>query len=328
VWAVFTPSVESGIGVNGKPKNTAFGLYRDGTELRGIYPSHKENARKACRATGPFACDYPVIIGNDPFYGGLGGEFVISTSSVTSGIIVIRHELGHNLIPVGEEYDGGWVYDGVNAAHSLPAPWTHWLTNLTAASVEERNRVLFQEYPWLDLAGGPWRKIFYTEGHDGGWERVFIQASASGVPEHEDLLVTLDGVELAWNPTMNDDRRFLEWNSNKGFAPGFHVIEFRQLTEPKPGQMPRQLCSIEIIEYGPEEEYHREKVTRFLSRSFEQGYIGNFPTYDIYGRKTWRPTNEGCLMRHMSETTFCPVCQEGLWTNLLLRLVTILKECC
>jgi hypothetical protein len=52
-----------------------------------------------------------------------------------------------------------------------------------------------------------------------------------------------------------------------------------------------------------------------------QGYIGNYPTYDIDGRKTWRPTNEGCLMRHMAETTFCCVCQEGLWTNLLHRLV-------
>jgi hypothetical protein len=260
VWAVFTPSAESGIGVNGKPKDTVFGLYRDGTELRGIYPSKKQNARKACRATGPFACDYPIIIGNDDYYGGLGGEFVISTSSRTSGIIVIRHELGHNLIPVGEEYDGGWVYSGVNAAHSLPPPWTHWLTNTSRADVEERNRVVLQEYPWLDLAKGPWKKMFYTEGHGKGWERVYIQASASGVPDREDLWVGIDGVELDWIPTKNDDRRFLEWHSKQGFAAGFHVIEFRQNSEPKKGRMPRQLCSIEIIEYGPENEYHMDKV--------------------------------------------------------------------
>ena len=30
-------------------------------------------------------------------------------------------------------------------------------------------------------------------------------------------------------------------------------------------------------------------------------------------------------MRHMQEKTFCPVCQEGLWTNLLSRLVTLIK---
>ena len=192
--------------------------------------------------------------------GGLGGEFVISTSSKTSGIVVIRHELGHNLIPVGEEYDGGWVYSGVNSAHSLPAPWTHWLTNSSAAAVEERNRVIFQEYPWLDLSFGTWRKMFYTDGHDGGWERVYIQGSVSGVPDRADLWVGIDGIELDWYPTHNDDRRFLEWNSNKGFAPGFHVIEFRQLTEPAKGRMPRQLCSLEIIEYGPESEFHLKKV--------------------------------------------------------------------
>jgi len=37
VWAIYVESEESGIGTYGKPKNTAFGLYRDGTELRGIY---------------------------------------------------------------------------------------------------------------------------------------------------------------------------------------------------------------------------------------------------------------------------------------------------
>ena len=66
---MFTPSEESGIGVNGRPKNTFYGLYRDGTELRGIYPSKGSNARKACKATGPFACDFPIIIGNDEYYG-------------------------------------------------------------------------------------------------------------------------------------------------------------------------------------------------------------------------------------------------------------------
>jgi hypothetical protein len=193
--------------------------------------------------------------------GGLGGEFVISTSSKTSGTVVIRHELGHNLIPVGEEYDGGWVYSGVNAAHTLPPPWTHWLTNTSATTIEERNRVLFQEYPWLDLSSGPWKKMFYTTGHDKGWERIYVQASASGVPERGDLWVGIDGNELDWYPTGDDDRRFLEWHSDKGFAPGFHVIEFRQQTEAKKGRMPRQLCSIEIIEYGPEDEYHLKEVS-------------------------------------------------------------------
>jgi hypothetical protein len=167
------------------------------------------------------------------------------------------------LIPVGEEYDGGYVYRGVNAAHQLPPPWVHWLTNHShpqAAIAEERNRVLFQVYPWQSLTLEPWRRVFYTEGHDDGWERVYIQSSVSGVPERGDLWVGIDGHELDWIATGNDDRRFMEWRSDRGFAPGFHVIEFKQLTDPKPGRMPRQLCNIEIIEYGPEEEYHMQKV--------------------------------------------------------------------
>lgn len=226
--------------------------------------------------------------------GGLGGEFVISTSSKTSGVIVIRHELGHNLIPVGEEYDGGYVYSGVNAAHSLPPPWTHWFTNLSTASTEQRNRVIFQEYPWLGLESGAWRKMFYTNGHDGGWERVFIQASVSGCPEREDLWVGIDGRELDWFPTGNDDRRFLEWHSEEGFAPGFHVIEVRQLTEAKKGRMPRQLCSIEIIEYGPEEEYHLEKVFKFgNTRLILRAGLGIFRRTIFMGGKPGDPLMKG-----------------------------------
>jgi len=91
---IFRPSVDSGIGVGGNPKNTPFGLYRDGTELRGIYCSKTSAARSACKQTGPMACDFPSLIANDDYYGGLGGEFTISTKSVLSGTVVLRHELG------------------------------------------------------------------------------------------------------------------------------------------------------------------------------------------------------------------------------------------
>ena len=107
-------------------QNTAFGLYRDGTELRGVYTSKAATARSACQATGtckflllsplpllsfPFSLftfliinnlsgDFPTLIGNNPYYGGLGGEFTISTSSPTSGTVVLRHEMGHNFASV------------------------------------------------------------------------------------------------------------------------------------------------------------------------------------------------------------------------------------
>ena len=39
IWFLFRASNEEGIGVGGVPKDTAFGLYRSGTELRGIFTS-------------------------------------------------------------------------------------------------------------------------------------------------------------------------------------------------------------------------------------------------------------------------------------------------
>lgn len=75
--------IQSGIGVGGQPKeyarllsfrarhygriltpsfSTAFGLYRDGTELRGVYYSKPEVAREACFSLGD-QCDYPILVG-------------------------------------------------------------------------------------------------------------------------------------------------------------------------------------------------------------------------------------------------------------------------
>lgn len=54
-------------------KSTVYGLYRDGTELRAVYYDKPEVAHAACDSTE--ACDYPILLGNDPLYGGLGGEF-------------------------------------------------------------------------------------------------------------------------------------------------------------------------------------------------------------------------------------------------------------
>ena len=103
-WAAFTPSREvrieilvredvlmcatqSGVGIGGKPKDTPFGLYRDGTELRAVYYERPEVATSACLSLG-LQCDYPILLGklistfyaegcsegrpgNDPFYGGM-----------------------------------------------------------------------------------------------------------------------------------------------------------------------------------------------------------------------------------------------------------------
>jgi hypothetical protein len=42
--------------------STPFGLYRDGTELRGVYYSKPEVAHAACSSLGN-KCDYPILLG-------------------------------------------------------------------------------------------------------------------------------------------------------------------------------------------------------------------------------------------------------------------------
>lgn len=58
------------------PSSTVFGLYRDGTELRAVYCSKLDVARAIAASLG-MQCDYPILLANDPLYGGLGGEFTL-----------------------------------------------------------------------------------------------------------------------------------------------------------------------------------------------------------------------------------------------------------
>ena len=74
---------QQGIGLHSSPLLGApFGLYRPAGELRAVFAHHEERARGACRywrekgrAGGQGGCDQPILLGNDPLYGGLGGEF-------------------------------------------------------------------------------------------------------------------------------------------------------------------------------------------------------------------------------------------------------------
>merc|ERR1719323_2093754 len=40
-------------------------------------------------------------------------------------------------------------------------------------------------------------------------------------------------------------------------------------------------------------------------------------------RKTWRPSNDMCLMRTMESKTFCPICKEGMWQQFFMRMSLI-----
>ncbi|EMD39663.1 hypothetical protein CERSUDRAFT_111969 [Gelatoporia subvermispora B] len=310
-WAAFTPSNESGIGVGGKPKDTPFGLYRDGTELRGVYYDKPDAARAACYSLGD-RCDYPILMGNDPLYGGLGGEFTVITPSLDNGALVLRHELGHSVIDVGEEYDGGYAYFGVNAAHNLSIPWAHWLSNSSeiksGADIRvERSAMPMQKYAWTMLnTSVPWSVSFNSSGT---YPRHLVRFSLSGLPDEDDLSVVLDGERLPWTPKpgIGVDRWHYDIHRSISMTEGEHRLSFTLENGDKEGLA--QLCSAEILEFGDETEFNGSP-----------GHYSIFPTFSEQNETSYRPTNEDCLMRQVTTPNFCRVCVEGLWLSLLRRV--------
>ncbi|KAG5719244.1 hypothetical protein E4T56_gene13390 [Termitomyces sp. T112] len=309
-WAAFSPSRESGIGVGGEPKDTPFGLYREGTELRAVYYSKPEVARAACDSLGD-QCDYPILLGNDPYYGGLGGDFTVITSSLQNGPLVLRHELGHSIIDVGEEYDGGFAYFGINAYHDLdkPVPWAHWLSSgqIQTPPRVERSVMPIQLYPWTLLnTSTSWSTTFTSSGT---YARYLVKFSLSGLPEANDLRVELDGIDLNWIP-MKDiglDRWHYDILKDTALDGGLHEMKFTLLNQEREGVA--QLCSVEVLEFGTEDE--------FISAP---GNYGVYPTFSEDNHTSYRPTNDDCLMRLVTTPDFCKVCIEGLWLSLLRRV--------
>ncbi|CAL8080675.1 unnamed protein product [Orchesella dallaii] len=304
IWAIYVESVDTGIGYDG-PKDTPFRLYREAGQLRGIFPGNSAFARQVCALTGASGCDYPSIIGNDDFYGGLGGEFVISTKSARTGTVVLRHEMGHNFVDVGEEYDNGQVYSGVNAARTVASlGWTSWLTN--EAKREERAMFRLLQYPWADLSEGSQSFTFLS---DGSYSRWYLLVSVSAAGEPDSLEFVLDDEVLPWTSTGFDDREFYSWSGDEGFSAGSHRFSVRSKTNSTHPEIPRMICSVNLHEFGDESQF-----------SMDNNVVSAYPTWDIWRLKSFRPTNAGCLMRNMTHARFCPVCQEGMWSQFLERV--------
>jgi hypothetical protein len=242
------------------------------------------------------------VIANDPYYGGLGGEVAISTSSESSGSVVLRHELGHNFGQVGEEYDGG-SYFGANYASSLRSVgWTHWLTapsttRLAAEPVVAR----FLGWPWHKLSRGPYRAAFTS---DGRYDVTAINLSASGIAADEQWRVTLDGEPLPLSSPGHDDRSFYELRLDAGMAAGRHELRVEETGL----DSNNWVSSLTVHEFG--EGYH-----------FDDDYVGAFPLFEEGGRVAgYRPTHAACLMRDMMSPTFCQVCTENNWLQFLAKL--------
>jgi hypothetical protein len=65
------------------------------------------------------------------------------------GPVVLRHEPGHSIIDVGEEYNGG-KYDGYFGMNAAPEPqavtWSHLCIDSHEVKRIERSTMLFQGY--------------------------------------------------------------------------------------------------------------------------------------------------------------------------------------
>ncbi|KAG5646491.1 hypothetical protein DXG03_003256 [Asterophora parasitica] len=244
----------------------------------------------------------------------------VITSSLANGPLVLRHELGHSIIEVGEEYDGGSEYFGVNAYHDLaePVPWAHWLSP-QALSVPhvERSVMPIQLYPWTMLnTSAPWSVTFPSSGT---YPRHLVRFSLSGLSESTDLKVELDGNDLEWvpRPDIGLDRWHYDIPQDRALGPGPHELKFTLLSGKRVGVA--QLCSVELLEFGNEQEFVATP-----------GHYGIYPTFSHKNETSYRPTNDDCLMRSVTSPNFCKVCIEGLWLSLLRRvnLIDGIKEDC
>lgn len=300
IYAVFVPSQESGI-TDVQRKNTAFGLFRSPAgSKRAIMPGD-ENAIERALAVAP-KTDYPVIIANDNFYGGLGGRYAITSSSRESGKIVLRHELGHNFGNVGEEYDGGSVYQGANSSRQADVPWKHWLSQNQSKIVNDM-RFLGGAYVWQNLAQKSVVQDFtFPAPNQKGAFWFEVQVSSVGWQSLEDVEILLDGRKLEILGKGTADRSFFNTLRIQDLPPGKHRLEVREVNHD--GDNILAFANL----YAYEADY-----------DFEGG-LGAFKTYGDFGGMTYRPTHQHCLMRDMLYEFFCSVDQENMWFQFLNRI--------
>lgn len=294
VHAVFIPSKESGI-TDVVRKDTALGLYRNPKgSKRAIMPGNSMAAERAI-ALAPDT-DYPILIANDDFYGGLGGRYAISTRSLETGTVVLRHELGHNFGEVGEEYDGGQVYSGANNSKSSNVPWKNWIKNGKLEVYE--SKFLSGNYLWKNLKDGSFKATFNFPGPQYTYD---IDISSVGWKTPNDVEVLLNGEVKELEGVWSEDRSFFKFVKQETLAQGTHTIEIREKI--KDGDNVLAFANI----YAHPANLNKEKH-----------FIGAFNTFYGPGQPSgFRPTYDSCLMRDMRSVDFCAVDQENMWRKFL-----------
>lgn len=305
IYAVFTPSAESGIS-DRITKRTAFDLYRSPKgSKRGIMPGNRQAIEKALKLI-PDYTDYPIIIANDDYYGGLGGRYAITTRSLTSGTMVLRHELGHNFSNVGEEYDGGQVYSGANFSNTKNVPWKHWIKG--KVQVHEA-KFLTGAYVWQDLGKEDFSVNFnFPSSNDYTYD---LKISSVGWQSAEDVKVILDGKELVLDGVFTKDRSFFR-TKRVPISSGKHDLKI--IDNNRDGN--------NVLAYANGYAYPK-------TYNFKKDVVGAF---NVFGsgqkQRGYRPMHNMCLMRDMRSKVFCPIDQENIWVRFLKRinLIDSLKE--
>jgi len=158
---------------------------------------------------------------------------------------------------VGEEYDGGYAYYGANSARNkVPFKWAHWLSQPLESAESmpriERSASPLQSYPWQLLnRTSPYFAKFISSGT---YSKYLVRFSLSGAPRASDLLIELDGEDLRWSPRkdVGVDRWHYDIMVNSVLTEGEHELRFTLGSTAQEGLL--QLCSLEIIEYGSDNE--------------------------------------------------------------------------
>jgi hypothetical protein len=319
VHAVFVPSKESGIS-DMQRKNTALGLYRQPAgSKRAIRVGKPWAARRATRLAPD--SDYPILLANDNYYGGLGGKYAITTRSPRSGLMVLRHELGHNFGNVGEEYDGGYVYSGANHSSRPRLPWDHWLS--PGASLHEI-QYLAGEYVWHPLRDGPFSfMVNFSRSSHSGWMEALggdtmrghhfrMDISYVGWSGAEEVEIRLNNQRIIPDGKYTEDRGFLRFPA-QGERVSLKEGEFRVSIEERIPDGDNVLAYVKA--YAIPDETPKQR-----------GHVAGYATYDYRGRHVgYRPTFETCLMRDMKSPEFCSVDKENMWVRFLKR-ISLLDE--
>lgn len=308
VYAVFVPSKDSGI-TDVTPKTTAFGLTRwPAGSKRAIFPENEQAIEDALTLAPK--TDYPIVLANDEFYGGLGGRYAITTRSMESGLIVLRHELGHNFGEVGEEYDNGG-YFGANTTKKPATPeWKHWIdpSKKTVADWKNESVFLSGNYLWQNLSSGPVQADFVFPNADPVHGAYGLNAQISGVGwgTANDVTLLIDGTAVPLIGISTDDRSFFVIALNRSLAPGKHKMEIRENI-----QDGNNVLAFALLYAYPG------------NYDFTDDAVGTYSTYEAPGKTQYRPTHDGCLMRDMLKDYFCAVDQENMWIKFLdqVRLI-------